>query len=74
MNAKLLDEIAKLSIEERRALIDDLWDSIETEQALMPLSGDLAVLLDERHRDSIENPDQETYTLKEIAERHGIKL
>ncbi len=74
MNALILQEIAKLSIEERRALIDDLWDSIETEQALPPLSEELAVLLDERYRDSIEKPDQKSYTLEQIARRHGIKL
>ncbi|TWT04028.1 addiction module protein [Reyranella sp. CPCC 100927] len=70
----LLHEIAKLSVEERRALIDDLWDSIETEQALPPLSDELAHLLDARYRESVENPDQKSYTLEEIAGRHGVKL
>ncbi len=74
MNANIMQELAKLSIEERRALIEDLWDSIESEQALPPISDELARLLDERYRDSIENPDQKTETLKEIAARHRISL
>jgi putative addiction module component (TIGR02574 family) len=74
MNATILKEIAKLSVEERRALIDDLWDSIETEQALPPITEELAHLLDERHRDSVDRPDQKSYTLEEIARRHGLKL
>jgi putative addiction module component (TIGR02574 family) len=74
MNATILQEIAKLTVEERRALIDALWDSIETEQALPPLSEELARLLDERYRDSLENLNQKAYTLEEIAGRHGIKL
>lgn len=74
MNAILLREIGKLSVEERRALIDDLWDSIEAEQALPPLDPAQAALLDERLKDSIERPDEQTYTLQEIAARHGIKL
>ncbi len=74
MNAILLREIGKLSVEERRALIDDLWDSIEAEQALPPIDAAQAALLDERLKDSIERPDERTYTLQEIAARHGIKL
>ena len=74
MNATIMQELAKLSIEERRALIEDLWDSIESEQALPPISDELAQLLDERYRDFVENPDQKTETLKEIAARHGISL
>jgi hypothetical protein len=31
-------------------------------------------MLDERLKDSIERPDERTYTLQEIAARHGIKL
>lgn len=74
MNAILLREIAKLSVEERRALIDDLWDSIEAEQALPPLSDAQAALLDARLKDSIDRPDEPTFTLQDIAARHGIKL
>jgi putative addiction module component (TIGR02574 family) len=74
MNGTIFQEIAKLSVEERRALIDALWDSIETEQALPPVSEELAQLLDERYHSSLENPDQKFYTLEEIARRHGVKL
>ena len=31
MNATLMKELSKLSVEERRVFIDDLWDSIESE-------------------------------------------
>jgi putative addiction module component (TIGR02574 family) len=74
MNAAILQEIAKLSVEERRALIDALWDGIETEQALPPVSEELAQLLDERYHDLLANPDQKVDTLDDIAKRHGIKL
>lgn len=36
MNVSTLREIGKLSTKERWVLIDDLWDSIEAEQALPP--------------------------------------
>jgi hypothetical protein len=65
MNAILLREIGKLGVEERRALIDDLQDSIEAEQVPPPL--------DARLKDSIERPHERTYTLWEIAARHGIE-
>lgn len=74
MNIVLLRDIAKLSVEERRALIADLWDSIEAEQALPPLTDAQAALLDARLKDSIERPDERTYTLQEIAARHGTEL
>lgn len=74
MNAILLREIAKLSVEECRALIDDLWDSIEAEHALPPLTQEQAALLDARLKDSIERPHEPTYTLEQIAARRGIKL
>lgn len=48
MNAILMKELSKLSVEERRALIDDLWDSIESELDALPVSDDVGKLLDRR--------------------------
>ncbi|HJQ59341.1 MAG TPA: hypothetical protein VJ890_20715 [Vineibacter sp.] len=74
MNTTIMQELAKLSVDESRALNDDLWDSIESDQSLPPVSDEVARLLDERYRDSIESPNQRSTTLKEIAARHGISL
>lgn len=48
MNATLMKELSKLSVEERRALFDDLWDSIESELDALPVSDDVGKLLDQR--------------------------
>ncbi len=74
MNAMLMKELAKLSIEERRALIDDLWDSIESELDAGPVSVEVGELLDERAEALARDPGQKKFTLKEIAARNNVKL
>jgi putative addiction module component (TIGR02574 family) len=74
MNVVLMKELSKLSIEERRALIDDLWDSIDSELDAAPISDDVGKLLDERAEALARDPHQKKYTLREIAERRNVKL
>ena len=74
MNAMLMKELSKLSIEERRALIDDLWDSIDSELDAGPIPEEIGKMLDER-ADALErDPNQKKYTLQEIAARRNVKL
>ncbi len=74
MNAMLMKELSKLSIDERRALIDDLWDSIDSELAAAPISDEVGALLDRRAAALASNPNQTKFTLQEIAERRNVKL
>ena len=74
MNAMLMKELSKLSIDERRALIDDLWDSIDSELAAAPLSEEAGTLLDRRAAALASDPKQRKFTLQEIAERRNVKL
>jgi putative addiction module component (TIGR02574 family) len=74
MNAMLMKELSKLSVEERRALIDDLWDSIESELDALPISNDVGKLLDQRAEALAHDPHQRKFTLKEIAARNNVKL
>ena len=74
MNAMLMKELSKLSIEERRALIDDLWDSIDSELDAAPISEEVGKLLDERAAILARDPEQKKYTLQEIAARRNVKL
>ena len=74
MNATLMKELSKLSIEERRALIDDLWDSIESELDALPVSDDVGKLLDQRAEALAHDPSQRKFTLEELAARHNVKL
>jgi putative addiction module component (TIGR02574 family) len=71
MNAMLMKELSKLSIEERRALIDDLWDSIDSELDAAPISEEVGKLLDERAAALARDPKQKKYTLQEIAARQA---
>lgn len=73
MNASLMKQLSKLSIDDRRALIDDLWDSIESELDAQPISKELGQLLDERAA-LARDPKRKKYTLKQIAARHNVKL
>jgi putative addiction module component (TIGR02574 family) len=73
MNAALMKQLSKLSIDDRRALIDDLWDSIESELNGQPISEELGKLLDERAV-LASDPKRKRYTLKQIAARHNVKL
>jgi putative addiction module component (TIGR02574 family) len=74
MNAMLMKELSKLSIEERRALIDDLWDSIDNELDAAPVSEEVGKLLDERAEALARDPAQKKFTLQEIAGRNNVKL
>ncbi|MCX7363175.1 MAG: addiction module protein [Alphaproteobacteria bacterium] len=74
MNAMLMKELSKLTIEERRALIDDLWDSIESELDAAPVSEEVGKLLDARMEALDRDPGQKKYSLKEIAERLNARL
>jgi putative addiction module component (TIGR02574 family) len=74
MNAMLMKELSKLSIEERRALIDGLWDSIDSELDAAPISEEVSKLLDERAAILARDPEQKKYTLQEIAARRNVKL
>ena len=74
MNAILMKELSKLSVEERRALIDDLCDSIESELDALPVSDDVGKLLDRRAEALARDPGQRKFTLEEIAARNNIKL
>ena len=74
MNAMLMNELSKLSIEERRVLIDDLWDSIDSELDAAPISEEVGKLLDERAAILARDPEQKKYTLQEIAARRNVKL
>jgi putative addiction module component (TIGR02574 family) len=74
MNAVLMKELSKLSVDERRELIDDLWDSIESELAATPVSDEVGELLDRRAAALARDPHQKTYTLQQIAARHNVKL
>jgi putative addiction module component (TIGR02574 family) len=69
-----MKELSKLTIEERRALIDDLWDSIESELDEAPVSDEVGQLLDDRAKALARDPNQKKYTLKEIAARLNARL
>ena len=73
MNAALMKQLSKLSIDDRRALIDDLWDSIESELDAAPISKELGELLDKRAA-LARDPKRKKYTLKQIAARHNVRL
>lgn len=70
----LMKELSKLSVEERRALIDDLWNSIDSELDAAQVSEEVGKLLDERAEALARNPTQRKYTLEEIAARRNVKL
>ena len=73
MNVALMKELSKLSIDDRRALIDDLWDSIESELAAAPVTEEVGRLLDERAA-LARDPKRKKFTLRQIAARHNVKL
>ena len=74
MNAMLMKELSKLNIEERRALIDDLQDSIESELGVRPISEETGKLLDDRAAALVSDPSQKKKTLQQIAARYNVKL
>ena len=74
MNAALMKELSMPSVEERRALIDDLWDSIDGELDAAPISDQVGLLLDQRAAALASDPHQKKLTLQQIAARHNVKL
>jgi len=73
MNVALMKELSKLSIDDRRALIDDLWDSIESELDASPVTEELGRMIDERAA-LARDPKRKKFSLKQIAARHNVKL
>jgi len=74
MNASLRQEIAKLTLEERLELVEDIWDDVENTQLVPDLTAEQEALLDERYREHLQNPDAPRKTLKEIADKLGVSL
>jgi putative addiction module component (TIGR02574 family) len=74
MNAMPINELSKLSIEERRALIDDLWDGIDSELDAGPVPEEIGKMLDERAEALARDPNRKKYSLQEIAARRKVKL
>jgi len=74
MNAMLMNELSKLSIEERLALIDDLWDSIDSELDAGPIPQEIGKMLNDRAEALARDPNQKKYSLQEIAARRNVKL
>lgn len=66
-----MEELSKLSIEERQALIDDLWDSIESELDARPVSDNVGELLDKRAEMLACDSSQKKFTFEEIVARSG---
>ena len=73
MNVALMKKLSKLSIDDRRALIDDPWDSIESELDAAPVTEEVGRLLDERAA-LARDPKRKKFGLKQIAARHNVKL
>ena len=73
MNASLMKKLSMLSIDDRRALIDDLWSSIESELDATPITKEIGSLLDERAK-LVRDPKRKKYSLEEIAARHNVRL
>lgn len=71
MKSTLMEELSKLSIEERRALIDDLWDSIESELDAHPVFDNVGELLDKRAEMLARDSSQKKVTLEDIITRGG---
>lgn len=72
-NETLRQEIAKLPVEDRKRLIDEIWDDIEAE--IDPeLTAEQEALLEERYQEDVRNPDAPRKTLKEIAAKLGVSL
>lgn len=51
-----LDDILRLSIEERIQIVQEIWDSIATSSEALPLTDDEREELDRRLDDRIANP------------------
>ena len=58
MQADLRDQIKKLSIAERIVLVEEIWDSIATENEAFELTGSQREELDRRIESFRAHPDQ----------------
>ncbi|HKI86817.1 MAG TPA: addiction module protein [Thermoanaerobaculia bacterium] len=70
MNAELLNEAKRLSVDERIQLVTAIWDSVAEDAPLdaLPLSEAHRVELDHRLEDQRRNPGDES-PWDEVAER-----
>jgi putative addiction module component (TIGR02574 family) len=50
-------DLSRLSVSERLALLEELWDSLASESAAAPMSPELAAELERRLADLTRNPD-----------------
>lgn len=50
-------DLSRMSVPERLALLEELWDSLASEQSAAPISPELAAELDRRLIDLERNPD-----------------
>ena len=73
MNVALMKKLSKLSIDDRRALIDDLWDGIESELDALPVTEEVGRMIDERAA-LARDPKRKKFSLKQIAARHNVRL
>ena len=73
MSVALMKKLSKLSIDDRRALIDDLWDSIESELDAVPLTEEVGRMIDERAALACDRK-RKKFSLKQIAARHNVRL
>ena len=73
MNVALMKQLSKLSIDDRRALIDDLWDSFESELDALPVTKEVGRMIDERAA-LTRDPKRKKFSPKQIAARHNVRL
>ncbi|MCE7901181.1 MAG: addiction module component [Gammaproteobacteria bacterium PRO9] len=57
MNAQLLDQARKLSVNEQIELVEALWDNIVEREAVPPMTQSQSAELDRRITDHEKNPD-----------------
>ena len=60
------EELLKLGVEEKIALVGELWDSIE--DSLLPVSDEVQNIAKERYADYLANPD-DTVSLEELKKK-----
>ena len=63
-----LEEILRLSVEERLVLVDEIWQSIEKDHGVAPLSPEQVADLD-RRLDEYESNPTATKSWDEVRER-----
>lgn len=58
MSEIVLDDVRKLSVEERLKLIEGIWGTITVEDTEIPLSAEDQVKLSRRYEDYLQTPDE----------------